>query len=125
AISGNQLRELASKWTRPLDNAPGESIFDLRSELEDLMWEKVGVVRNGADLAVAIEALGELRARAARAAAAGEAASNPAWNEVLDMLNLCVNGEMVARAALLRTESRGAHYRQDYPDTNPEWLKNI
>ena len=125
AISGSQLRELASKWTRPLDNAPGESIFELRSELEDVMWEKVGVVRNGTDLAVAIDALVELKARAAQAAAPGEAASNPAWNEIMDLLNLCVNGEMVARAALLRTESRGAHYRQDYPDTNPEWLKNI
>ena len=47
--------------------------------------------------------------------ARGPAASNPEWNEALNLINLCVNGEMVARSALVRTESRGAHYRQDYP----------
>ncbi len=89
------------------------------------MWEKAGVVRNGPDLDTAICRLRELRERAQNARAAGEAASNPAWNESMNLLNLCVVGEMVARCGSIRTESRGAHYRLDCPESDPAWLKNI
>src|SRR5207302_10202629 len=81
--------------------------------------------RNGADLEDACSQLTELRCRAERVRASGPAASNPAWNEALNLINLCVNGEMVARSALVRTESRGAHYRQDFPQPDREWLRNI
>ena len=57
--------------------------------------------------------------------APGNAASNPAWNEILGLRNTLLVARMVAESALLRTESRGAHYRQDYPDPDPLWLKNI
>src|SRR5207247_923100 len=77
------------------------------------------------DLESAIDQLQALKARTARAAVSGDPASNPAWNESLNLANLCVNAGMVARSALLRTESRGAHYRQDYPTPDPVWLKNI
>jgi succinate dehydrogenase/fumarate reductase flavoprotein subunit len=125
AVSENQLRELAVKWTEPLGRTKGENVFELREALENLMWERVGVVRNGPDLASAIESIRELKARAAAVAAPGEASSNPAWNAAMDLMNLSVNAGMVARCALLRTESRGAHYRQDYPAPDPSWLKNI
>ena len=125
AIPDSRIHELGEKWTQALTRASGENVFELRGALEDLMWEKVGVVRNGRDLDRAIGELGELKSRAAAVAAPGDAASNPAWNAALDLMNLCVNGEMVARSALFRTESRGAHFRDDYPDSHPEWLKNV
>ena len=125
ALSESQLRALSAKWTENLGEPSGENVFKLRSALEDLMWEKVGVVRNHRDLAAAVEELRELKERAAIAATPGEPASNASWNAALDLTNLCVNAEMVARSALQRTESRGAHYREDFPDSDPAWLKNI
>jgi succinate dehydrogenase/fumarate reductase flavoprotein subunit len=96
----------------------GENVFQLRAELEDLMWQKVGVVRNGRALTEAVAALADLKVRAQNVA-------TPAWNDAINLQNLCINAEMVARSALLRTESRGAHYREYYPKPDPEWLKNI
>ncbi len=119
-----QVREIGQTWSQLL-RLDGESPFALRQELNCLMWESVGVVRNGRDLEAAISGLQVLRERAWRSRAAGEPVSNPAWNEAMNLLNLCVVGEMVARCASIRTESRGAHYRLDYPQPDPAWLQNI
>jgi len=124
-ISEAQVKEFPARWNAPLDRASGENVFQLREELDNLMWEKVGVVRNGVDLEAAAEQLQVLKDRATNIAAPGGPASNPAWNEALNLHNLLVNGEMVARSAAMRTESRGAHYRQDYRAPDPAWLRNI
>jgi succinate dehydrogenase / fumarate reductase flavoprotein subunit/fumarate reductase flavoprotein subunit len=124
-ISEAQVKELAARWTAPLYRASGENVFQLREVLDGLMWEKAGVVRNGRDLESAAEQLQTLRDRATNIAAPGGAASNPAWNEALNLHNLLVNAEMVARSAAVRRESRGAHYREDYPAPDPAWLRNI
>ena len=113
---------IASAW-RPKGGA--ENIFALRRELEDLMWDKVGVVRNGAGLAAAAEQLPLLRDLVKRARVSGGPGSNAEWNEAMNCMNLCTVGEMVARSALLRTESRGAHYREDFPAVDDAWLKHI
>ena len=129
SIDASHVRELAAKWTAPLGRAahsgPGENVFQLRKALEDLMWEKAGVVRSGADLDAAVEELQRLKSRSEHVVISGPAASNPSWNEWLNLVNLLVNAEMVACSAALRTESRGAHYRLDYPASDPAWLKNI
>ena len=125
AISAAQLKTLAEHWTRPLSDSTGEKPFELRRELNDLMWDHVGVVRNGSGLESAIAGLAGLRERAKRVGTAGPAASNPAWNAWMDLTNLCDIGQMVAQGAALRTESRGAHYRLDYAVPDPTWLKNI
>jgi succinate dehydrogenase/fumarate reductase flavoprotein subunit len=125
AVSAAQVDALVERWARPLARTGAEKAFGLRKELEDLMWEKVGVVRNGPDLETALDALAVLRERSALAGALGSPASNPAWNALLDVINLCDVGQMVAEGARIRTESRGAHYRLDHPTTEPEWLKNI
>ncbi|HXC25996.1 MAG TPA: FAD-binding protein, partial [Gemmatimonadaceae bacterium] len=125
AISAAQVRALSDHWARPLTDTQGEKPFGLRKELEDVMWDKVGVVRNGADLESGLDTLAVLRERASLAGASGPAASNPAWNALMDVTNLCDIGQMVAQSALIRTESRGAHYRLDYATPDPSWLKNI
>jgi succinate dehydrogenase flavoprotein subunit len=125
APSSAQLGALSERWTRPLASAAGESPFELRKHLEEVMWERVGLVRDGAGLRSALDELVELRSRAARIAVAGAAASNPAWNALMDVTNLVDVGQMVAEGALVRTESRGAHYRLDYPSPDAAWLKNV
>jgi succinate dehydrogenase/fumarate reductase flavoprotein subunit len=89
------------------------------------MWEKVGLVRNGPDLRAALAELKTICERAERQSANPEVAFNLEWNESLDVTNICLNAELVAQGALLREESRGSHYRKDFPRPNPEWLKRI
>jgi len=98
-----------------------ETPFALRKELEDLMWEKAGVVRRGPDLESALTELVKLAERAE----AARIDSLPSWNAALDLSNLIVVGSLVARSALIRAESRGAHFREDFPGSDPAWLKNI
>ena len=109
-----------SRWERP-DGSNGENPFALRKELENLMWEKVGVVRRGGDLESALAELEALAERVDRT----NVDSLPAWNAALDAANLIVVGKMVARSALIRSESRGAHFREDFPSSDSAWLKNI
>ncbi|MBM3739683.1 MAG: FAD-binding protein [Acidobacteria bacterium] len=95
-----------------------ENVFALRKEVEDLMWEKVGVVRRGDGLREAAAQLEELEERAVRAA-------TPARNEALNLINTVAVARMVCASAIERTESRGAHYREDHPAPDPAWLRNI
>jgi succinate dehydrogenase / fumarate reductase flavoprotein subunit/fumarate reductase flavoprotein subunit len=125
SVSAAQVEKLSKRWTQSLAGAGDEKPFALRKELENLMWDKVGLVRNGADLDSALRALESLRDRARHTTVSGAPASNPAWNALMDFANLCDVGHMVALAASVRTESRGAHYREDHPASDPAWLQNI
>lgn len=113
AVDGQRWRRVARE--------NGESSFALRKELENLMWEKVGLVRCGRDLESAMDQLNTLSERVEGA----NVNSLPAWNAALDLANLIVVAKMVAHSALIRTESRGAHFREDFPSSDPAWLQNI
>jgi succinate dehydrogenase/fumarate reductase flavoprotein subunit len=97
----------------------------LRRELEFLMWEKVGIVRNEGDLQTALGDLGALQEQSRRVKTSREPVFNLEWGEAINLVNLTLVGEMVARSALYRKESRGAHYRSDLPEPDPQWLKRI
>ena len=125
AITRAQARELCEHWSRPLAKNVGENPFVLRKELEDVMWEKVGIVRHGKDLEKAIGLIQSLAGRATAACAPGEKIFNAKWNEAINVANLSLVAEAITRSALLREESRGAHYRMDFPGTNASWLQNI
>lgn len=124
-LSTAQIRGLAEKWLRPFNGCGDENPFQLREELENLMWEKAGVVRNGKDLATAVAELGRLHERLCRVRVSGDPAFNAPWNEAINTMNLTFVAEMLAGSALLRTESRGAHYRSDFTAADPAWLQNI
>src|SRR5581483_11060789 len=90
------------------------------------MWERVGLVRDGAGLARALAELDDLRERAARIAAPPFRRFNMVWAEALDLRNLFDVARLTARAALERQESRGAHFRAEFPQSDDEaWLVNI
>lgn len=124
-VSAAYIRERCAFWSEPLCRTAGERPNVLRREIENLMWEKVGLVRNGPDLQSALDQLHAIGERAARQSAGSESAFNLAWNEALDVINIGLNAELVARGALLREESRGSHFRSDFPHPNPEWLRRI
>jgi succinate dehydrogenase / fumarate reductase flavoprotein subunit/fumarate reductase flavoprotein subunit len=121
----SQVRELCERWIRPLTRIDGANPFELRTRLEDVMWKKVGVVRNGDGLSAAVAELRELKQQTSDADGAGDVIYNAKWNEALNLANMTVVAEMIATSALLREESRGAHFRQDFPSQEPAWLKNI
>jgi succinate dehydrogenase/fumarate reductase flavoprotein subunit len=124
-IPQQQAAELAEQWSGSLRRCDGDSPFALRPELERLMWEKVGILRNEQGLQEALVELQDLRNRAQRARATGDPAFNLEWGEAINLANLAVVAEMVMRSALFRKESRGAHYRSDFPASDPSWLKRI
>jgi succinate dehydrogenase/fumarate reductase flavoprotein subunit len=104
----------------------GDNPWDLRESLGKIMWENVGIVREGARMRLALEEIKSLQDRAAKVSAPGGRRFNLTWQQALDMRNLLTASELITRSALERQESRGAHYREDFPATNDaEWLKNI
>ena len=99
----------------PLNRATGENPHLLQRELQQLMQGAAALVRTEAGLADALGGIAAISERAAKVAAPGGAAANPAWQCSLDLRSLVVVAEAVVRSALERRESRGAHVRDDYP----------
>ncbi len=120
-----QVRDLAEVWLRSLKFDRGENAFALREQLDNLMWEKVGIVRNQQGLHAALDELSRLGEQTRLVKVSGDPAFNLEWNAAINLANLNIVAEMVAHSALYRRESRGAHYRSDLPQSDPQWLKKI
>ena len=97
----------------------GADLGEIRAELGCLMWEDVGVLRTGAGLSTALERIRALEARLEAIPVPGEAPYNLARQDWFDLRGGLMTAESIALAALRRTESRGAHQREDFPDTDP------
>ena len=97
--------------TQSADVAP----FLLHSELQDCMQDLVGIVRREEEMARALTTIAGLKARAARVAVSGNREFNPGWHTALDLKSMLLVSEAVTRAAIQRKESRGAHFREDFP----------
>lgn len=124
-VSHEHANELAEHWTASFGRRDGDSPFALRRELDCLMWEKVGILRNEQGLEEALIELDNLQERAEEVNVTGDPLFNLEWGEAINLANLTVVAEMVTRSALFREESRGAHYRSDFPAPDPMWLKRI
>jgi fumarate reductase flavoprotein subunit len=116
------------RWQRPFLRGSGEDVYQIRDEIEGLMWEKAGLVRNGKKLTEAADRLTTLLEKMGHTNVADRyrAQYNMEWNSIIDVTNLITVCRMVVNSARCREESRGAHYRDDFPETdNENWLKNI
>jgi NADH-dependent fumarate reductase subunit A len=122
-----QLERLKEKTCAPLQRKGGGSQAELRKRLQQVAWEKAGVIRDAGSLEEALAEFlrmkdGDLPRVSVRSK---ERIFNREWMQVLELENMLLIMEMVCRASLTRKESRGALYRRDYPDTdNINWLKN-
>ena len=103
--------------------AAGENPFTVQSELQDVMQNLVGIVRTESEMQQALGKIAGLRVRAAKAGITGNIEYNNGWHTALDLENMLSISEMIAIAALERKESRGGHFRDDYPDKSAEWGK--
>ncbi|MFF1960677.1 fumarate reductase/succinate dehydrogenase flavoprotein subunit [Streptomyces sp. NPDC058220] len=102
---------------------PAENPYTLHQELQQTMNDLVGIIRREAEMEQALEKLAELRVRARRAGVEGHRQFNPGWHLALDLRNMLLVSECVARAALERTESRGGHTREDWPGMDLDWRR--
>jgi succinate dehydrogenase / fumarate reductase flavoprotein subunit len=116
-----QLREAEAELSAPFERATGENPYRLHAELKSTMQSLVGIFRLESDLESALERIADLRTRWEDVRVVGSRAYNPGWNLVFELRNMLTCTEAVARSALQRTESRGAHARLDYPGLDPEW----
>lgn len=118
SVDEAQVERAASRALEPFDRgAKGEGPYQIQGDLQEMMQEKVGIVRREEEMEEAVRAIAALRERAARVGTGGNREYNPGWHTALDLENLLTVSEAVARAAIERKESRGGHFRDDYPST--------
>jgi succinate dehydrogenase / fumarate reductase flavoprotein subunit len=112
-----------SPFEGPKDGSPAENPYKLQIDLQDTMNELVGIIRNADEILQALSRLEELRARFANLQVEGHRQYNPGWHLAIDLRNMLLVSECVAKAALERTESRGGHTRDDHPAMDSKWRK--
>ena len=110
-----QADQAAQEALAPFSRSRGEGPFQVQQALQELMQNNAGIVRTQAELETARAGIAELRRRAERVAVDGNRGYNPGWHTALDLRNLLIVAEAVATAAGQRQESRGAHFRDDFP----------
>jgi len=118
-----QIKVAIRGATDILNRESGENPYALHDKLQDVMEDGVGIVRVEDEIKQGIKGIEELNERAKNMKAAGTSQYNPGWHEALSMRSMLVTAEAVARSALIRQESRGAHTRIDYEGERDEWVK--
>jgi succinate dehydrogenase flavoprotein subunit len=117
AIDPRQVAEGAQRALAPFErNGSPEGPYAIQHELQTMMQELVGIVRTGPEMERACAGIAALRERAAKVAVTGNREYNPGWHTALDLPHLLTVSEAITRAALERKESRGAQFREDYPE---------
>jgi len=115
AIDTAQVNDAAARALEPFGRSGSDGPYQIQQDLQNLMQDKVGIVRREDEMQQALDSIFKLRERAAHVAVSGNREYNPGWHTALDLNNLLTVSEAVTRAALVRKESRGAHFRDDFP----------
>ena len=116
---GEEIKKSIENTLEPFEDGD-ENPYQIHQELQEIMESHAGIVRTGEELEKGIRKLEELEKRLPRMHAKGERKYNPGWHLCLDLHNMIITSLALSRAALERTESRGAHTRLDYPDYDDE-----
>jgi succinate dehydrogenase / fumarate reductase flavoprotein subunit len=119
-VNSSQAEELVQAALRPFEATGTENPYAIQQDLQECMQTMVGIIRTEDELTKAFDELAVLRERARRVRVEGHRQFNPGWHLALDLDPLLAVSECIARAALERTESRGAQTREDYPDTDQD-----
>ncbi|MFC4058338.1 fumarate reductase/succinate dehydrogenase flavoprotein subunit [Planomonospora corallina] len=124
AVRDEAVAAARAEALAPLERS-GENPYEVHHELQRTMNELVGIIRKAEEVTEALEAVKKLKERARNVGAPGGTVYNPGWHLALDLRNMLLVSECVARAALLREESRGGHTRDDFPSMSPEWRRRL
>jgi succinate dehydrogenase / fumarate reductase, flavoprotein subunit len=123
-LDAGQVDEAARYALIPFErtaSANGAGPYQVQQELQVMMQDLVGIVRRQPEMERALAGIGQLRMRAHQVGVDGNREYNPGWHTALDLENLLTISEAVARAAIERKESRGGHFREDYPEKDPAY----
>jgi succinate dehydrogenase / fumarate reductase flavoprotein subunit len=120
-INTAQVEDCARRAVEPFARNVGtgeafEGPYQVQFDLQEMMQNLVGIVRREEEMKRALDGLGKLWERARRVGVTGHREFNPGWHTALDLTSLLTVSECITRSALERTESRGAHYREDLPN---------
>jgi len=125
-VSEAALEEAAKMALAPYDSHENpENPYTLHAELQQSMNDLVGIIRKEGEINEALAKLAELRGRLQNVAVEGGRVYNPGWHLAIDMRNMLLVSECVAKAALQRTESRGGHTRDDHPAMDANWRNTL
>jgi fumarate reductase flavoprotein subunit len=121
-----QVEEIMARLQAPLRRSRGEDPFELRKQIQELNWNKVGVARREPDLSEALDEIEAIAVAVDQVSVTGGAAYNMMYNTFLDLQSMLDATRMIAFSARLREETRGAHFRQDFPEQRDDYgLFNI
>jgi succinate dehydrogenase / fumarate reductase flavoprotein subunit len=123
AVDAGAVDAAARAALAPFERRGGEADgpYRIQHELQDFMQDLVGIVRREEEMLQALDRIGELATRAERVAVHGNREYNPGWHTALDLTNLLTVSEAITRSAIERRESRGGHFRDDYPEKDPAY----
>jgi succinate dehydrogenase / fumarate reductase flavoprotein subunit len=122
-IDNQKVDNAAREALAPFERSTGENPYEIQKDLQELMQDNVGIVRTESEMQHAVGELQKLKERAQRAGVVGHREFNPGWHTALDLKNLLTVSEAITRAAIERKESRGAQFREDYPNKDENFSK--
>jgi succinate dehydrogenase / fumarate reductase flavoprotein subunit len=122
-IDNGKIDTVAREALAPFERSGGENPYAIQKDLQETMQDLVGIVRTGTEMREALEKIGNLKTRVEKTGITGNREYNPGWHTSLDLKNLLLVSEAITRAALERKESRGAQFREDYPDKEERFSK--
>jgi succinate dehydrogenase / fumarate reductase flavoprotein subunit len=121
AVNDAQIADAEREMLAPFERGEGENPYAIHRDLQEVMQSLVGIFRVEEDVVKALGELEKLKARAARVRVEGSRLFNPGWHLSKDLKSMLTVSEAVARSALARKESRGAHSRIDYPKLDEQF----
>ena len=122
-VPERDVQQAEQAASSPFNLKGGENPYTLHQELQQTMNDLVGLIRTASEMSDALERIAALSERSEHLTVEGDQRFNPGWHLAIDLRNMLLISECIARAALERKESRGGHTRDDYPMTDPEWGK--
>ncbi len=126
SITESQLEEFSKQALAPFDretNAVDQNPFQIQANLQERMQELVGIVRVENELIQAIDKIKDFGEQAGKASCGGNRGYNPGWHTAMELKHMITVAEAIARAAKERKESRGGHFREDFPNKSEEFGK--
>ncbi|GAA2075612.1 fumarate reductase/succinate dehydrogenase flavoprotein subunit [Actinomadura alba] len=123
AVLEDEVAAASEEALAPFEREGGENPYTVHAELQQTMNDLVGIIRKEEELKEALDALVKLRQRVANVSVQGGRGYHPGWHLALDLRNMLLVSECIAKAALEREESRGGHTRDDHPGMSAEWRK--